>query len=363
MDEPISQVSDTKDLRELLLTEADGVITLTSFGQFVHDIKKDPKIYVDWKLIFIEHLKNCQKLRSLGKLRRLNPQILKRLIKSYRGFIHPFLIQLPEAVLRQRSFNGKILSVNMDCFHSLQNARMRYHQWFALLKSPRSGSGGKVMLVPTLDIDLVWHTHQLNPQRYSDWCNDTVKRFIDHDDNVPKGKLDKQLQKTSLLWYDTYKEPYMVCNSNQIEGFWKAGRVIKGMIFPPYLFYAFDKKKRLQSSFWKVRDEEDPKNNVKGNKDGHQKINGHRDNIAREISRNGNDQYRATSTWNYSSYPNYYYAAVCSSVDGMGYSLCSAGGCATSQDTGCISSACSSSNCGSGSACGSSGCGSGCGGG
>ena len=33
--------------------------------------------------------------------------------------------------------------------------------------------------VPTLDIDLVWHTHQLFPQRYSSDCEQYVHRFID----------------------------------------------------------------------------------------------------------------------------------------------------------------------------------------
>jgi hypothetical protein len=33
--------------------------------------------------------------------------------------------------------------------------------------------------VPTLDIDLVWHTHQLMPTKYQQDCESYVGRFID----------------------------------------------------------------------------------------------------------------------------------------------------------------------------------------
>ena len=33
--------------------------------------------------------------------------------------------------------------------------------------------------VPTLDIDLVWHTHQLMVRRYADNCKKYVGRYID----------------------------------------------------------------------------------------------------------------------------------------------------------------------------------------
>ena len=35
------------------------------------------------------------------------------------------------------------------------------------------------MLVPTLDIDLVWHTHQLMASRYSVDCEMYVGRYVD----------------------------------------------------------------------------------------------------------------------------------------------------------------------------------------
>ena len=36
----------------------------------------------------------------------------------------------------------------------------------------------KMMLVPTLDIDLAWHTHQMMAMRYSDDCLCYVGRYV-----------------------------------------------------------------------------------------------------------------------------------------------------------------------------------------
>lgn len=46
------------------------------------------------------------------------------------------------------------------------------------------------MAVPTLDVDLAWHTHQLSPHRYYDFSvNETSGIFIDHVDKVDENKL------------------------------------------------------------------------------------------------------------------------------------------------------------------------------
>jgi hypothetical protein len=46
------------------------------------------------------------------------------------------------------------------------------------------------MMVPTLDVDLVWHTHQLSPVRYMIFSKATANgRFVDHNDRVEKEDL------------------------------------------------------------------------------------------------------------------------------------------------------------------------------
>jgi hypothetical protein len=36
-----------------------------------------------------------------------------------------------------------------------------------------------MLIVPTLDIDLVWHTHQLSGPRYHKDCKTNVGRYVD----------------------------------------------------------------------------------------------------------------------------------------------------------------------------------------
>lgn len=44
-------------------------------------------------------------------------------------------------------------------------------------------------LVPTLSIDLSWHTHMLSGERYHEDCLRVLDRFLDHDDRVEEGIL------------------------------------------------------------------------------------------------------------------------------------------------------------------------------
>jgi hypothetical protein len=57
----------------------------------------------------------------------------------------------------------------------LEDILMRSTYSFLDLMSTSPGS----FLVPTLDIDLVWHTHQLMAHKYDTDCRELVGRFID----------------------------------------------------------------------------------------------------------------------------------------------------------------------------------------
>ncbi|KAG6827801.1 hypothetical protein H0H93_015289 [Arthromyces matolae] len=57
---------------------------------------------------------------------------------------------------------------------ALQHAIARYHGFLDILAvNPRSFN------VPTLDIDLAWHTHQLMGSKYNSDCREIVGRYID----------------------------------------------------------------------------------------------------------------------------------------------------------------------------------------
>lgn len=69
----------------------------------------------------------------------------------------------------------------------------------------------QVMVVPTLDIDLVWHTHQCAAVFYARGMKAIVGRFINHDDSIAEGKLDTGFDDTLKLWQVHYGTQYRVC--------------------------------------------------------------------------------------------------------------------------------------------------------
>ncbi|KAI8802171.1 hypothetical protein BJ742DRAFT_664467, partial [Cladochytrium replicatum] len=56
------------------------------------------------------------------------------------------------------------------------------------------------MFVPTLDIDLAWHTHQLHPGRYQNYGIQNVGRIINHDDSIEETSLAAGFDGTSTHW-------------------------------------------------------------------------------------------------------------------------------------------------------------------
>jgi hypothetical protein len=67
------------------------------------------------------------------------------------------------------------------------------------------------MLVPTLDIDLVWHTHQLSAARYQGDMLWRTGRFIDHDDKLGTGVLKGGMDRTREVWKMRVGGEYEVC--------------------------------------------------------------------------------------------------------------------------------------------------------
>lgn len=116
------------------------------------------------------------------------------------------------AVLRQERFTEKMLDI--DWLHNpmlkktLAEAIIRYLRYLNLL----TRNDHTRMLVPTLDIDLIWHTHQLLPFYYYQECmNLPMGGMIDHDDKVEELRLDLGFKETAGLYYLKFKEPYLIC--------------------------------------------------------------------------------------------------------------------------------------------------------
>ncbi|KAG6805310.1 hypothetical protein H0H92_015894, partial [Tricholoma furcatifolium] len=117
---------------------------------------------------------------------------------------YPYSVELVGAVIRQGSFLKKMHDLQWTQPHffdskedevALQHAIARYHAFLNLMSaSPAS------FFVPTLDIDLAWHTHQLLGNTYHEHCLKFVGRYIDHDDKVEEQTLSTSFDLTCRAW-------------------------------------------------------------------------------------------------------------------------------------------------------------------
>ena len=67
------------------------------------------------------------------------------------------------------------------------------------------------IVVPTLDVDLAWHTQQLSPQEYLAFTVKQTKKFIDHDDKIEDLKLNSAFSWTCREYQKLYNEVYSEC--------------------------------------------------------------------------------------------------------------------------------------------------------
>ncbi|KAI9461336.1 hypothetical protein HD554DRAFT_2028306 [Boletus coccyginus] len=144
--------------------------------------------------------------------RRMYAQM--RILSAYTDD-RPFSVELVGAVLRQASFVSKMAGLGWtdpEFFADeeemvvLQHCVARYHAFLGLM-ADAPGS----LSVPTLDIDLAWHTHQLRGNYYHTECKRVVGRYVDHDDKIEEDSLAKGFDITCRAWTDRYGLPYTYC--------------------------------------------------------------------------------------------------------------------------------------------------------
>jgi len=116
---------------------------------------------------------------------------------------------LVSASLRQRSFAAKMASdmfSGLDSLPNLDKATSRYRKFMFVDMDLDSECG----IVPTLDIDLIWHTHQLFPVEYRRWCLENLNRYVNHDDTIEESTLATGLNSTVDIWLEKYGEKYEI---------------------------------------------------------------------------------------------------------------------------------------------------------
>ncbi|KAH7158700.1 hypothetical protein DER46DRAFT_627175 [Fusarium sp. MPI-SDFR-AT-0072] len=121
-----------------------------------------------------------------------------------------FIGKLVDNVERQRVFVEKMnahLWIRSPALQgTLRRAVERYERYLRLFKL----YPGK-MLVPALDIDLVWHTSQLSATAYMNSMETRCGRFINHDDKIKKSKLAVGNDETQSLYRVRFGGEYTVC--------------------------------------------------------------------------------------------------------------------------------------------------------
>ena len=93
-------------------------------------------------------------------------------------------------------------------FHlMLQQACQRFLYFFQLFRVAHGHT-----LVPTVDMDLVWHTLQCTPQKYYTFSLAlTGDCFVDHDDTIWQGRIQGGFNTTAQLFQEHFGQPYFQC--------------------------------------------------------------------------------------------------------------------------------------------------------
>ncbi|KAL6512958.1 hypothetical protein OROHE_019748 [Orobanche hederae] len=132
---------------------------------------------------------------------------------------------LISAVKRQSPFFYQVSRPYMDDDRYLEGSIARYKAFLHLIKRNREKSI-KSFSVPTYDIDLIWHTHQLHPVSYGTDLLQIMGKILDHDDtdsDRTKGqKLEVGFSGTTKTFEDMYGFRY-----------WRAGAMYRGLAPSP----------------------------------------------------------------------------------------------------------------------------------
>ncbi|KAH8930192.1 hypothetical protein BT69DRAFT_989039 [Atractiella rhizophila] len=166
---------------------------------------------IRWSMTNVEKLFNASILGSASS-RLPTPKPVFRVLNAYR---QPFAsIDLAAAVNRQFSFVKQCVEqlqwtkphrFDHDASILLRSVA-RYSAFLDLMQSSPAS-----FCVPTLDIDLSWHSHQLRDQDYREQTLKYVGLVPNHDDKVDENTLSTSFDVTARAWKERFGVPYSTC--------------------------------------------------------------------------------------------------------------------------------------------------------
>lgn len=154
--------------------------------------------------VAIQHALKDRKIVTQANTKTFSKTILRgeriairRMMSRYWDNDSPFALDLVGAVLRQGTFIEKMAKIDWIHSPALESTMARliakYEVFFRIMAENPGHTA-----VPTLDVDLAWHTHQCSPAFYYAYSLAQMKdEFIDHDDKIEEGKLSDAFEWTS----------------------------------------------------------------------------------------------------------------------------------------------------------------------
>mmetsp|Transcript_56923 Transcript_56923/g.133483 ORF Transcript_56923/g.133483 Transcript_56923/m.133483 type:complete len:638 (+) Transcript_56923:268-2181(+) len=144
---------------------------------------------------------------------------------------------------RQSAFLWQVMGIKYEDKEFLDAAVLRYVMMLGLMrKHPKS------FIVPTYDMDLMWHTHLAFPHFYAADCDKFAGTFIGHDDSVNDrtegSKLNLSAAQTRMLYFKAYGCPWE-----------KTGGMYNG---EPPAWYWLDRP-RAAATQWESQEEPPPR--------------------------------------------------------------------------------------------------------
>ncbi|KAA8917702.1 hypothetical protein TRICI_000141 [Trichomonascus ciferrii] len=136
--------------------------------------------------------------------------LFRKFMSNYWDNSSPFSIDLEGAVIRQGTFVQKMHQNDWlhspSLSHCISEMITKYFNFFKLMRNYQS-----LIAVPTLDVDLIWHTHQLSANAYYNYSIRQAWIFIDHDDKVKESTLSDCFTRTNQLFENSFKKVYSQC--------------------------------------------------------------------------------------------------------------------------------------------------------
>ena len=134
------------------------------------------------------------------------------------GFITRDLV-MTDAIKRQINFVRKMVEMDlgkMTVNEYVETAIDRYEKFLNAAWSPDKPKG--FHMVPTMSIDLIWHSHQLDPTGYKSFCfeNSLDHQMMDHNDNIEESHLSKGAAASIAFWKKKYGEDFKDNNGDQM---------------------------------------------------------------------------------------------------------------------------------------------------